>query len=218
MLDMNTQEKLLNSYITAAEVAELVGLTKDPVYKKLIRLLPDQEKKGLTTFFFREDVNKLYDCISYKVIDKEQARREVLTIGEASKLTGRAVPTLHRLVDSGAFLTAKHGKTVLITLSSLVSYYKPSYSTRTDKLLSPLVAKHLQDEHPNIYAYIEKKTFKLKVTDSNSELDNALYSLYLAPYIDKNISYTARMELLKSTIDNWITEVFEDLYNRFYAR
>lgn len=218
MLDKLTQEKLLNSYITAAEVAEAVGLTKDPVYKKLIRLLPDQEKKGLTTFFFREDVNKVYDCIPYKVVDKEQARREVITIGEASKLTGRAVPTLHRLVESGAFLTAKHGKTVLITLSSLVSYYMPNYSTRTDKLLSPLVAKHLQDEHPNAYAYIEKKTFKLKVTDRDQELDNALYSLYLAPYIDKNISYTARMELLKLKIDNWIAKVFEDLYNRLYAR
>lgn len=218
MLDINTQEKLLNAYITAAEVAELVGLTKNPVYKKLIRLLPDQEKKGLTTFFFREDVNKIYDCVPYKVIDKDQARREVITVGEASKLTGRAVPTLHKLVDTGDVLAAKHGKTVLFTLSSLLSYYKPGYNTTTDKLASPLVAKHLQDEHPNIYAYIEKKTFKLKVTDQDRELDNALYSLYLAPYIDKNISYTARMELLKSTIDNWITEVFEDLYNRFYAR
>lgn len=218
MLDKLTQEKLLNSYITATEVAEAVGLTKDPVYKKLTRLLPDQEKKGLTTFFFREDVNKVYDCIPYKVVDKEQARCEVITIGEASKLTGRAVPTLHHLVESGAFLTAKHGKTVLITLSSLVSYYMPNYSTRTDKLLSPLVAKHLQDEHPNVYAYIEKKTFKLKVTDRDQELDNALYSFYLAPCIDKNISYMARMELLKLEIDNWIAEVFEDLYNRLYAR
>ena len=218
MLDRLTQEKLLNSYITAVEVAELINKDKDVIYRKLKKEISDQRKCGNFTLFYKEDVHNIFKDVAAEHVDKDQARREVLSLAEASKIVGRPTSTLRNRTRTGELLNVARDNITLVTLSSLLQCFTPSYSTRTDKLLSPLVAKHIEEDSPNVYVYLDKK-LKLCFTDQEDELtDNALYSCYLGNVINKNVSYVERMALLRRFVGDWIQLTIEDYYNALYAR
>lgn len=218
MLDRQTQEKLLNSYISAVEVAELVQQDKGFIFRLLKKEIKDQRKCGNFTLFYKEDVNKLFKEVPAEHVDKDQARREVLSLAEASKVVGRPTSTLRNYTRKGKIVCCARDNLTVVTLTSLLQCFSPSYTTRTDKLLSPLVVKHLKEESPNVYVYLDAK-LKLCFTDKEEDLtNNALYSLYLGSVIDKNASYDERMALLRRSINNWVQLTIEDYYNTLYAR
>lgn len=218
MLDRQTQEKLLNSYISAVEVAEIIERDKNNIYRLLKKEIKDQRKCGNFTLFYREDVNKIFKEVPFEHVDKDQARREVLSLAEAAKVVNRPTSTLRNYTRKGQILSLARDNITLVTLTSLLQCFTPSYSTRADKLLSPLVAEHLEEESPNVYVYLDKR-LKLCFTDQEEDLtNNALYSLYLGNIINRDASYSERMALLKRSIDTWIQLTIEDYYNALYAR
>ena len=217
MLDRQTQEKLLNSYISAVEVAELVQQDKGFIFRFLKKEVKDQRKCGNFTLFYREDVNKLFKEVTAEHVDRDQARMEILSLAEAAKVVHRPTSTLRNYTRTGKLCSCARDNLTIVTLTSLLQCFTPSYSTRADKLLSPLVAKHLEDESPNVYVYLDKK-LKLCFTDQEEDLtNNALYSLYLGNVIDKEASYSERMALLRRFIDDWIQLTMEDYYNALRA-
>lgn len=217
MLDKDTQLYLLNAFICSGDIASIEGTTNSNVVQKLKRSEIEYQNLGKTLLFFKSDVHQIYNSVEDYNVDKELAKKETLTLQERAQALNKSISSIRSASKRDVFISKKFGLNHLITLTSLLDFYIPSYSTRTDKMLSPLVAEYLEHHSNDVYAILSND-YRLIVTSNNEDLDKALYALYLNKHINESLTYIDRMQDLKNVITNWLNECklleYERIFNR----
>lgn len=218
MLDKDTQLHLLNAFICSGDIACIEGTTNSNVVQKLKRSGIEYQNLGKTLLFFKSDVHKIYNSVEdYNIDDKELAKKETLTLQERAQALNKSISSIRSASKRDVFISKKFGLNHLITLTSLLEFYIPSYSTRTDKLLSPLVAEHIEHHSSDVYAILSND-YRLIVTTNNEDLDKALYALYLNKHINESLTYIDRMQDLRNVITSWLDECKQLEYERIFNR